>query len=190
MRRVSSRQQGKHQHANGARYWENGGEHRKPWPHRRRLFFESNGEQWAVWEQVKPVIGAWRAMFSSPHFLGNLGNTMQGASRLGGKSAAPGPRCHFAKCSHKCNRQAKRPRRMPRAARSSGSKLALFSLTHFLLRGSCVICLPTRVDNHKRRTQHDKERDGTFESCVASKWLEAREELLKKERSSRGCVIN
>ncbi len=36
------------------------------------FFFESNGEQWAVWEQVKPVIGAWRAMFSSPHFLGNL----------------------------------------------------------------------------------------------------------------------
>src|SRR5258707_11381810 len=36
------------------------------------FFFESNGEQWVVWEQVKPVIGAWRAMFSSPHFLGNL----------------------------------------------------------------------------------------------------------------------
>jgi len=36
------------------------------------FFFESNGEQWAVWEQVKPVIVAWRAMFSSPHFLGNL----------------------------------------------------------------------------------------------------------------------
>jgi hypothetical protein len=36
------------------------------------FFFESNGEPWAVWEQVKPVIGAWRAMFSSPHFLGNL----------------------------------------------------------------------------------------------------------------------
>jgi hypothetical protein len=36
------------------------------------LFFENTGEQWAVWEQVKPVIGAWRAMFSSPKFLGNL----------------------------------------------------------------------------------------------------------------------
>ena len=36
------------------------------------LFFESNGEQWGVWEQVKPVIGAWRAMFSSPKFLSNL----------------------------------------------------------------------------------------------------------------------
>jgi hypothetical protein len=36
------------------------------------FFFESNGEQWGVWEQVKPVVGAWRAMFSSPKFLGNL----------------------------------------------------------------------------------------------------------------------
>ncbi len=36
------------------------------------FFFENNGEQWGVWEQVKPVIGAWRAMFSSPKFLGNL----------------------------------------------------------------------------------------------------------------------
>ena len=36
------------------------------------FFFESNGEQWAVFEQVKPVLGAWRAMFSSPHFLANL----------------------------------------------------------------------------------------------------------------------
>lgn len=36
------------------------------------LFFENSGEQWGVWEQVKPVIGAWRAMFSSPKFLANL----------------------------------------------------------------------------------------------------------------------
>jgi hypothetical protein len=36
------------------------------------FFFESNGEQWVVWEQVRPVIGAWRAMFSSPNFLANL----------------------------------------------------------------------------------------------------------------------
>ena len=36
------------------------------------FYFESNGEQWGVWEQVKPVIGAWRAMFSSPKFLSNL----------------------------------------------------------------------------------------------------------------------
>lgn len=36
------------------------------------LFFENSGEQWAVWEQVKPVIGAWRAMFANQHFLANL----------------------------------------------------------------------------------------------------------------------
>src|SRR2546421_9001114 len=36
------------------------------------FFFESNGEQWAVWEQVKPALGVWRAMFSTPNFLGNL----------------------------------------------------------------------------------------------------------------------
>lgn len=36
------------------------------------FFFENSGEQWAVWEQVKPVIGTWRAMFSSPKFLANL----------------------------------------------------------------------------------------------------------------------
>jgi hypothetical protein len=36
------------------------------------FFFENSGEQWGVWEQVKPVIGVWRAMFSSPKFLANL----------------------------------------------------------------------------------------------------------------------
>ena len=36
------------------------------------FFFENTGEQWVVWEQVKPVIGAWRTMFSSPKFLANL----------------------------------------------------------------------------------------------------------------------
>ena len=36
------------------------------------FFFENSGEQWAVWEQVKPVIAGWRTMFSSPKFLGNL----------------------------------------------------------------------------------------------------------------------
>ena len=36
------------------------------------LFFENSGEQWGAWEQVKPVIAAWRTMFSSPKFLANL----------------------------------------------------------------------------------------------------------------------
>jgi hypothetical protein len=41
------------------------------------LFFESTGEQWAVWEQVKPVIAAWRAMFASPKLFGNLEENCQ-----------------------------------------------------------------------------------------------------------------
>jgi hypothetical protein len=36
------------------------------------FFFENTGEQWVVFEQVKPVLAAWRAMFGSPHFLANL----------------------------------------------------------------------------------------------------------------------
>lgn len=36
------------------------------------FFFENTGEQWGVFEQVKPVLGAWRAMFNSPNFLSNL----------------------------------------------------------------------------------------------------------------------
>jgi len=36
------------------------------------FFFENSGEQWVVWEQVKPVIEVWRGMFSSPKFLANL----------------------------------------------------------------------------------------------------------------------
>lgn len=36
------------------------------------FFFENTGEQWVVFEQVKPVLAAWRSMFSSPKFLANL----------------------------------------------------------------------------------------------------------------------
>jgi hypothetical protein len=36
------------------------------------FFFENTGEQWAVFEQVKPVLAAWRTMFSSPKFLSLL----------------------------------------------------------------------------------------------------------------------
>lgn len=36
------------------------------------FLFENSGEQWAVFDQVKPVLGAWRGMFSSPKFLSNL----------------------------------------------------------------------------------------------------------------------
>lgn len=36
------------------------------------FFFENTVEQWMVFEQVKPVLAAWRAMFSSPKFLSLL----------------------------------------------------------------------------------------------------------------------
>jgi hypothetical protein len=36
------------------------------------LFFESTGEQWVVFEQIKPALAGCRAMFSSPKFLANL----------------------------------------------------------------------------------------------------------------------
>lgn len=36
------------------------------------FFFENTNEQWVTFEQVKPVLGAWRTMFSSPNFLRNL----------------------------------------------------------------------------------------------------------------------
>jgi hypothetical protein len=36
------------------------------------LFFENSGEQWMVWEQVKPVLGAWRTMFGSQKVFRNM----------------------------------------------------------------------------------------------------------------------
>jgi hypothetical protein len=36
------------------------------------LFFESTGEQWMVWEKIKPAVETFRAMFSNPKFLSNL----------------------------------------------------------------------------------------------------------------------
>jgi hypothetical protein len=36
------------------------------------FFFENSGEQWGVWQQVKPVVSDWRAMFSNPKFLAHL----------------------------------------------------------------------------------------------------------------------
>jgi hypothetical protein len=36
------------------------------------LFFESTGEQWGVWEQIKPIVGGWREMFGSPKLFSNL----------------------------------------------------------------------------------------------------------------------
>lgn len=36
------------------------------------LFFETTGEQWLVWERLKPVVGAWRTMFKNPGQFANL----------------------------------------------------------------------------------------------------------------------
>src|SRR5246127_861599 len=36
------------------------------------LFFETTGEQWGVWQQLRPVAGDFRKTFSNPKFLGNL----------------------------------------------------------------------------------------------------------------------
>jgi hypothetical protein len=36
------------------------------------LFFETAGEQWVVFDQVKPVIAAWRDIFKNPTLLKNL----------------------------------------------------------------------------------------------------------------------
>jgi hypothetical protein len=36
------------------------------------LTFENGGEEWAAFQQVKPVLSAWREMFASQKFLGNL----------------------------------------------------------------------------------------------------------------------
>jgi hypothetical protein len=38
----------------------------------QEFFFENTGEQWGVFEQIKPVLASWRQMFSSPKFLANL----------------------------------------------------------------------------------------------------------------------
>jgi hypothetical protein len=36
------------------------------------LFFENSGEEWMVWEQVKPVLAAWRTMFGSQKVFQNM----------------------------------------------------------------------------------------------------------------------
>ena len=65
------------------------------------LFFESTGEQWGVWEQVKPIIGAWRAMFASPKLLGELWKSIAGGWKRGGRSDNPGQMRRCARCTRK-----------------------------------------------------------------------------------------
>jgi hypothetical protein len=36
------------------------------------FFFENSGEQWMVWERMKPVVATMRARYKNPHQFGNL----------------------------------------------------------------------------------------------------------------------
>lgn len=36
------------------------------------FFFENSGEQWVVWEAVKPIANDWRAIFKNPHAWAKL----------------------------------------------------------------------------------------------------------------------
>jgi len=36
------------------------------------FLFETSGEQWIVWERLKPIIGPWREMFKNPFAFSNL----------------------------------------------------------------------------------------------------------------------
>ncbi len=36
------------------------------------FFFENSGEQWMVWERLKPVVGTMRARYKNPHQFGQL----------------------------------------------------------------------------------------------------------------------
>lgn len=36
------------------------------------FFFENSGEQWVVWECIRPVAAGWRALFKNPHVLSKL----------------------------------------------------------------------------------------------------------------------
>jgi len=41
------------------------------------FFFESTGEQWVVWERVRPAIEAWRAAYGTKHLFANLEKHVQ-----------------------------------------------------------------------------------------------------------------
>ena len=36
------------------------------------FFFENTGEQWIVWERLKPTVTGWREIFKNPHAFSNL----------------------------------------------------------------------------------------------------------------------
>jgi hypothetical protein len=36
------------------------------------LFFENTGEQWMVWERLRPTVAGVRSAMKNPHYMGNL----------------------------------------------------------------------------------------------------------------------
>jgi hypothetical protein len=36
------------------------------------FFFENNGEEWVVWERLKPTVAGWREVFKNPHAFEGL----------------------------------------------------------------------------------------------------------------------
>jgi len=41
------------------------------------FFFENSGEQWMVWERLKPIVDVWRTIFKNPHTFENLEKHVQ-----------------------------------------------------------------------------------------------------------------
>ena len=51
------------------------------------FFFENTGEQWLVWERLKPVVPAFRAMFKNPLAFSNLEKHVEAMDRWREKRA-------------------------------------------------------------------------------------------------------
>jgi hypothetical protein len=41
------------------------------------FFFENTGEQWMVWERIRPIIGEWRAAYKNPNQFASLEKHVQ-----------------------------------------------------------------------------------------------------------------
>src|SRR5260370_22884061 len=84
------------------------------------LFFESTGEQWMVWEQVKPVLGAWRAMFGNQKMFANMEEHCKRLENWRGKKS-PGANKEVPQI-HPENRQAANARPTAKDAACSADK--------------------------------------------------------------------
>jgi len=122
------------------------------------FFFESNGEQWVVWEQVKLVIGAWRAMFSSPNFLANL-ETQCNHLEAWREKRSPGSN----EAIRKVLAQMQQATQAQKAPVDAGLGRSSAGLPHS--RGPRLSSV--RVDKQERRIRHGNESDGTSKSRVA-----------------------